>query len=151
MPYHKKQNDLVEKTRQKFGCAVLVDCHSMPSAGDSFGDTPFRRPRAKMPDFILGNRYGRSCAPIVIDVAEAVLSECGYTVTRNDPYSGGYNTRRHGDPKEGLHALQIEISRALYMDEERLSRSEGFSALASDLEALVEQLIGISTDALLPQ
>lgn len=151
MPYHTQQNELMTKTREQFGCAVLVDCHSMPSAGDSYGDTPLRRPRAKMPDFILGNRYGRSCAPIVIEVAEALLSERGYSVVRNDPYSGGYNTRRHGDPKLGIHAMQIEISRALYMDEVDLSRSEGFSTLAGDLDDLVDRFIEIPSDKLLPQ
>lgn len=151
MPYHNEQNELMSKTREQFGCAVLIDCHSMPSAGDTYGDMPLRRPRAKMPDFILGNRYGRSCAPAVIDVAEALLNDRGYSVVRNDPYSGGYSTRRHGDPKQGIHAMQIEISRAIYMDEVDLSRSEGFSTLASDMSDLVDQLMSISPDILLPQ
>ena len=151
MPYHNEQNDVMNKTRDQFGCAVLIDCHSMPSAGDFYGDMSLRRSRAKMPDFILGDRYGRSCAPVVIDVAEGLLSELGYSVVRNDPYSGGYNTRRHGDPKEGIHAMQIEISRALYMDEVGLSPSAGFTTLESDMYNLIDRLMSVSTKALLPQ
>ncbi len=150
MPYHRAQQDLLAKTLTQFGCSVLVDCHSMPSAGDWFGDKPLR-PKTKMPDFILGNRYGRSCAPAVMEVAESALSRCGYNVVRNDPYSGGFNTRRHGEPKNGQHALQIEISRALYMDEDSLERTDGFATLVSDLGALISDLLAIPVSALTPR
>lgn len=150
MPYHRAQQDLLAKTLAQFGCSVLVDCHSMPSAGDWFGDKPLR-PKSKMPDFILGNRYGRSCAPVVMEVAEAALSRRGYNVVRNDPYSGGFNTRRHGEPKNGQHALQIEISRALYMDEESLDRTDGFATLTRDLGELITDLLSIPVNALIPK
>lgn len=150
MPYHRAQQDLLAKTVAQFGCSVLVDCHSMPSAGDWFGDKPLR-PKTKMPDFILGNRYGRSCAPVIVEVAEAALLRCGYNVVRNDPYSGGFNTRRHGEPKAGQHALQIEISRALYMDEESLERTDGFATLAADLGDLIGDLLAIPAGALAPK
>ena len=89
---------------------------------------------------MLGDNHGVACAPVVIDTADRVLSAMGYNVTRNTPYSGGFVTRHYGRPGQGVHALQIEINRALYMDEERILRGPGLPRLAADLSRLIAVL-----------
>jgi N-formylglutamate amidohydrolase len=148
-PYHQTLQRLLDRTRTQFGCSVLIDCHSMPSCGGSWGDMPLRTGGA-MPDFILGDRYGRSCGTEVMAVAQQTLAAEGYHVVRNDPYSGGYNTRHYGTPREGRHALQIEISRALYMDEKTIRRAEGFDSLREALGKLIRALAAFPVDELRP-
>ena len=146
-PYHAETERLIARTQDLFGCSLLIDCHSMPSEGGSWGDKPFKSLQ-QVPDFILGDRYGRSCAPVVMETAEKVLKDLGYGVVRNNPYSGGYNTRHYGAPAEGRHALQIEINRALYVDEETLERNSGFAGLTAAMTALIEALNAIPSGAL---
>jgi N-formylglutamate amidohydrolase len=123
MPFHEALRELLERTLKTFGCAVLIDCHSMPSVGGPADeDNGFDRP-----DIVLGDRYGTSCAAAVTAEAERILNRLGYSVVRNNPYAGGFNTEHYGHPAQGLHALQIELNRALYMDELRLERSRNFS------------------------
>lgn len=129
VPYHQALTGLIEATRQQFGACLLVDCHSMPSTAAR--DTP---------DFVLGDAHGTSCAPAVVRLVEASLSAYGYTVRRNDPYAGGYVTRHYGRPREGTHALQIEVSRALYMDQTRFERSAAFPTLQAQLSSMVASL-----------
>ncbi|MBI1181886.1 MAG: N-formylglutamate amidohydrolase [Alphaproteobacteria bacterium] len=148
-PYHEALERLIERTRAKFGCAVLIDCHSMPSCGGSWGDMPLRT-GGTVPDFILGDRYGRSCSAELTAAAQQALSAQGYSVVRNDPYSGGFNTRHYGVPREGRHALQIEINRALYMDEKTLGRGEGFEALREALGGLIRSLAALPPEVLQP-
>ncbi len=136
MPYHQTLSDLLESTFHRFGCAVLIDCHSMPSIGgpmdDDIGNT-----RA---DIVLGDRYGVSASPSLTDAAERILSDLGYTVVRNTPYAGGFNTEHYGRPAKGLHALQIEINRALYMDETRIARAPGLKRLSRDMGEFIARL-----------
>ncbi len=115
-PYHRALRRLLTRVHRDFGAAVLVDCHSMPSNAGTKDD----RPRA---DVVLGDRYGTSCVPIVSEVIEATFRELGYAVSRNKPYAGGFITEHYGNPAAGLHSIQIEINRALYMDERRYERS----------------------------
>lgn len=137
-PYHAQLAALVEETRRQFGQALLIDLHSMPSA--SWGG---RWPEgARGADIVLGDRHGTACSRGIAAAAGAHLSDRGYSVVRNDPYSGGYTTRRHGRPEEGRHALQVEINRALYMDEATLAPKAGFAQLSRDLTALFECLAG---------
>ncbi len=120
-PYHRTLSSVLEDLHDWFGKAVLIDCHSMPSrAGGDDSDTPI--------DVVLGDRYGRSCDPVLISRAERSLREQGLSVARNTPYAGGYSTERYGRPHEGRHALQIEFNRRLYLDEQRIERSSGFAA-----------------------
>ena len=135
-PYHAALTALVEETRRRFGQALLVDLHSMPSA--SWGGR--WREGAKGADIVLGDRYGTACSRNITAAADALLSDRGYSVVRNDPYSGGYTTRRYGRPDKGRHALQVEINRALYMHEATLAPRPGFARLARDLTALFECL-----------
>jgi N-formylglutamate deformylase len=111
-PYHRALRRLVTRIHRNLGTVVLLDCHSMPSAGGSRDE----RPRA---DFVLGDRYGTSCSPGITDVVETTLAELGYSVSRNKPYAGGFITEHYGNPPAGVHTLQLEINRPLYMDERR--------------------------------
>lgn len=147
-PYHQALSRLLDRTRAQFGCSVLIDCHSMPSCGGSWGDMPVKSLGASVPDFILGDRYGRSCHGEVMVMAQQALTSQGYRVVRNDPYSGGFNTRHYGVPREGRHALQIEINRALYMDEATIGRSDGFTPLRDAMNALILALAALPLDLL---
>ena len=112
-PYHDTLRRLLAQTHVAFGIAVLVDCHSMPSN--------IRGASSRVrPDFVLGDRFGASCMPELTDRASSALQALGYTVCRNKPYAGGFITEHYGRPARGLHALQIEVNRALYMDEYNL-------------------------------
>jgi N-formylglutamate amidohydrolase len=133
-PYHRALRQLVRRTGQIFGHAILIDCHSMPSSSVS------REDGAKA-DIVLGDRYGTSCATLLIDLVEAALRGRGYTVVRNKPYAGGFITEHYGEPALGRHALQIEINRSLYMDERNLQKKSGFATLSDDLTRAFGQVI----------
>jgi N-formylglutamate amidohydrolase len=135
-PYHAALKQLLVATRAKFGGAVLVDCHSMPSTGGPMDDDSGR----SRCDIVLGDRFGSSCDPAITALAEKVLRELGYRVTRNDPYAGGFVTQNYGRPAEGFHALQIEINRGLYMDEARIAPASGLSRLQRDMTVLMRRL-----------
>ena len=111
------------RVHRDFGAAILVDCHSMPSIAGNRDE----RPRA---DVVIGDRYGTSCVAVVADTVEAALQEAGYSVSRNKPYAGGFITEHYGNPPAGLHAIQLEINRALYMDERKFEPIAAFSRLA---------------------
>ncbi len=135
-PYHKTLRRLLAKTHVDFGYAVLIDCHSMPSSVQiGNGRT--------LPDFILGDRFGASCHSELIDVASDILTGLGYHVSRNKPYAGGFITEHYGRPAKGLHALQIEINRSLYMDETKACIHSGFTELAQNMEKFTQQLISM--------
>src|SRR5919107_1760620 len=124
-PYHRTLRHLVRRTAQHFGHTILIDCHSMPSSSVS------REDGAKA-DIVLGDRYGTSCASLLIDLVEAALRRRGYSVVRNKPYAGGFITEHYGEPALGRHALQVEINRALYMDERSMTRNRGFAELTRE-------------------
>ena len=142
-PYHRSLRRLFTKLHRDFGAAVLVDCHSMPSTAGHKDE----RPR---PEFVLGDRYGTSCVGVVSETVEQTLRSHGYSVSRNKPYAGGFITEHYGNPAAGLHAIQLEINRALYMDERRYARSAAFAQLAADLEPLARRLGEIPLDELRP-
>jgi N-formylglutamate amidohydrolase len=129
-PYHALLRNLVEETREMFGCAVLIDCHSMPS--NSRG--------AHAPDVVLGDRFGASCHPSITALAETTLRKLGYRVARNTPFAGGHTTQTYGRPAAGAHALQIEINRALYLDERTLERTNGYPRVRADMTRLADAL-----------
>lgn len=142
-PYHRSLRRLFTRVHRDFGAAMLVDCHSMPSTTGGRDE----RPRA---DVVLGDRYGTSCVPLVSETIETTLREMGYAVSRNKPYAGGFITEHYGNPAAGLHAIQLEINRALYMDERRFERSPNFGRLALDLETLADRLAAIPIEELRP-
>ena len=127
---------LVDDTRKRFGVALLIDGHSMPSVGGPMERDAGRR----RVDFVLGDCHGSACDPALVDAADQALTAKGYNVTRNVPYAGGFTTRHYGRPGERAHALQIEVNRALYMDEERFEKRPSFAAIARDLGEMLRQL-----------
>ncbi|MGJ4948895.1 N-formylglutamate amidohydrolase [Bradyrhizobium sp. HKCCYLS20291] len=132
-PYHRALRRLINRVHQQFGTVILVDCHSMPSVGVS-------RDEPRRPDMVIGDRYGTSCAALLPNLFEDVLGRLGYSVGRNKPYAGGFITEHYGNPASGLHAIQIELNRAIYMDERRRERGPRFTQVASDLTVLAEVL-----------
>ena len=142
-PYHRALRRLFTRVHRDFGAAILIDCHSMPSSAGAKDE----RPRA---DVVLGDRYGTSCVAAVAETVEATLRAQGYSVSRNKPYAGGFITEHYGNPAAGLHAIQLELNRALYMDERRFERSPSFARLAADLETLADTLAAIPIQELRP-
>jgi N-formylglutamate deformylase len=142
-PYHRGLRRLFSRLHRDFGTAILIDCHSMPSTAGHRDE----RPR---PEFVLGDRYGTSCVGAVAETVEKTLRALGYTVSRNKPYAGGFITEHYGNPAAGLHAIQLEINRALYMDERRYERSSTFDRLAADLETLARRIGEIPLEQLRP-
>ena len=131
-PYHAALSALLESTRARFGAAFMLDCHSMPSQQGE---------RGGWPDFVLGDRFGASCAPEITRLVQSCLKNLGYRVHLNKPYAGGYITEYYGKPVRGVHVLQIEIDRSLYMNEETFERSPSFSGLQWDMSRLVGMLV----------
>ncbi|MEZ5775609.1 MAG: N-formylglutamate amidohydrolase [Hyphomicrobiaceae bacterium] len=132
-PYHDALAALVERARQRFGLAVLVDCHSMPSVNGG--------PAGSRPDFVIGDRFGTACDPLIAQALRRSLVGLGYEVAMNRPYAGGYITEHYGQPGRGVHAIQIEINRALYMHEPSVTPAEGFATIRRHLELSVASLI----------
>ena len=139
-PYHAALRRLIDATRDRFGYCILIDCHSMPSVGAPM-DPDAGRGRA---DFILGDGFGTACEGAVADTVERALESHGYRVTRNKPFAGGYTTRHYGCPEEGVHALQIETNRALYMDEDAIGRLPALADVAGHMTSEVSALIRLS-------
>lgn len=133
VPYHLRLHRELAARHGRHGHVVLLDLHSMPSQA---------APRAtrSLPDIILGDRFGASCDPALVDLVETLARDLGFRVERNQPYAGGYITEHYGRPVLGWHALQIEINRALYMDEARLEPHEGFRHVSEALSSLVVSL-----------
>ena len=140
-PYHLALAELVAATRRARGAAVLIDWHSMPSAAVRHGGDA-RASRAGW-DVVLGDRFGGACAPEISRLAEQSFQRLGYSVARNSPYAGGYTTEHYGRPLRKTHALQVEINRALYMDERTLTPTGGFPSLKADLETVFAALAAV--------
>ena len=138
-PYHRALRALIQRTARTFGHCFLIDCHSMPS-------TSLGRDEPKA-DVVLGDRYGTACAPELIDAFEAQFREKGFRVVRNKPYAGGFITEHYGEPNLGRHALQIELNRALYMNETSLALTADAGdlvvALRSIIVAVAEETTGM--------
>lgn len=142
-PYHETLRQTLAATHERFGYCVLVDCHSMPSSVRTL-------PGRVRADIVLGDRYGTSCAPEISEAAYSILSDAGYAVARNKPYAGGFITEHYGRPGRGLHALQIEINRGLYMNERTLQRNAGYDRLVSDLARFTAALSSLPDATLYP-
>ena len=135
-PYHATLRRLLAETHVKFGYAILVDCHSMPSNKAS----PAYEARS---DFVIGDRHGTACASELSRNAARLLRELGYSVEINKPYAGGFITQHYGRPQKGLHAIQIEINRGLYMDEVRMQKNDGFYELQNDLALFANRFFNL--------
>ncbi len=130
-PFHDALRSTIDETLARFGTCLLIDCHSMPGVSQA------SRERA---DIVLGDAHGTSCSAALIRQIEQPLVALGFRVRRNDPYAGGYITRHYGRPREGVHAVQIEICRSLYMDERRIEKTANFGAIQDRLTAWVTRV-----------
>ncbi|MEM9569886.1 MAG: N-formylglutamate amidohydrolase [Pseudomonadota bacterium] len=130
--YHQALQQQIEALKSDWSDIVIIDCHSMPS----------RQPgRSNLPDIVLGDRFGSSCSARLTSCVERFCRRAGLSVTRNAPYAGGYTTRRYGRPRRGIHVLQIEINRALYMNEVNVEKSAGFVQTREQVCRLIEDIV----------
>ena len=134
-PYHAALAQLVHDTRDRFGIAIVVDCHSMPSS-------------LSAPDIVLGDRYGASAPPLLTGWIENAFVGARFSVARNAPYAGGYTTMLYGRGSSGLFSLQIEVNRGLYLNEDRVERRPGFPALKKRLRDVLVRLTAIDPSLL---
>ena len=141
-PYHAAVGALMAQARQAHGRAVLVDWHSMPSRavrGSVRG--------AAGPDVILGDRHGTACDPRLTRRLRGLFEAAGWRVGLNQPYAGGYTTQTWGRPDEGWQAIQIELNRALYLDETTLLPGPGHDRCRAVLERVIARLCADDGDA----
>jgi N-formylglutamate amidohydrolase len=138
-PYHAALTGLVEDTATEFGFCLVVDCHSMPSGAP--GNTG-----RESADIVLGDCHGAACAPQIVECARRYLTRRGFAVALNAPYAGGFTTGHYGRPRRSRHALQIEINRAIYMDERSYRRRPGFAQFAEEMAGLIARLGEIAQD-----
>jgi len=140
-PYHKALERLLVGARARHGAALLIDWHSMPSGAAG--------PGRRAPDVVLGDRFGAACAPAAVRWLEREFEARGYIVARNTPYAGGWTTARYGQPARGFHAVQVELNRALYLDEATLEPLPGFAALRRDLDGVLAAIAAVDWPTLL--
>ncbi|MGZ9809251.1 N-formylglutamate amidohydrolase [Pseudoroseicyclus sp. H15] len=145
-PYHAELGRLVDDSHLAFGQAILIDCHSMPhEALDSLG------PRgARKPDVVIGDRFGAAAAPALVAEIEAAFQRAGLRTARNMPFAGAYVTQAYGRPARRRHAVQIEIDRALYMDEARICPLPDFDAFRTLLRGVIADIAALGRADPLP-
>ncbi len=136
-PYHAALRQLVDETNAIFGIVFLIDCHSMPSGAGG-------------PDIVLGDRHGLSSALLLTIAAQRALEAQGFRVARNIPYAGGYTTQLYGRPERGMHALQIEINRAVYLDEEAIAPTPAFRCVCARIAAALARLVDLCSASAAP-
>ena len=129
-PFHDALASAMDSACERFGAAILLDCHSMPPRGEAGAE----------PRIVLGDRHGTSIAGHLAEAAEQAVRKAGFAVVRNAPYAGGHITARHGRPLENRHALQIEIDRSFYLDESLREPGPGFDKVARLIAAIVRAL-----------
>jgi N-formylglutamate amidohydrolase len=135
-PYHEALRGLIDESLMLFGQAVLIDCHSMPhEAIEAHG-----RPGQPRPEVVLGDRFGAAAGRDVIEAVEAAFSEAGLRVARNAPFAGAYIAHAYGRPSRGQHVVQVEIDRALYMDEARIVPRPDFAEFQALMAGVVARL-----------
>ena len=160
-PYHHCLARMLEDCQRAFGHCLLIDCHSMPSssgtagsgAGNGVGTAKGTAQVAahRRADIVLGDRFGTACAPELIDCVHDVLSGLGFAVQRNNPYAGGFTTYHYGRPGVGVHALQIEINRHLFMDEDEVVPTPGMARMEAAMTAVIEALCRLPGAYFAPQ
>ncbi len=138
-PYHSALRTLLKQARALHGEVVLFDCHSMPrDALKAVGGRGGRRP-----EIVIGDRFGAAASNEVANAAVATFSDAGFVVARNTPFAGGHITQTYGRPSRGVHAIQIEIDRGLYLDEANVRKSAGFTVTRHAIADAVAKLCGL--------
>jgi len=127
--YHRALASLLTRVRARFGCALLIDLHSMPPLG-----------RADAPSIVIGDRWGVSAAANLTGCAENMLTRSGFRVALNAPYAGGHILEAHAAPARGIHAIQIEVDRRLYLDRDFDSAGPGLARIQATLAELIDAL-----------
>lgn len=140
-PYHAVLQDLLEQARAEFGQAILIDCHSMPHEAVN----PRALPRSRVPEIVIGDRFGASAHSEIVDAVEAAFVRAGFRVARNAPFAGAYTTLQYGRPTRQQHAVQIEIDRSLYMDEAAIVPHSGFDGFKLRLRDVIRDIAQITT------
>jgi len=142
-PYHSALRNLVGRTAGQFGFCLLIDCHSMPSTG-----LPMNMSKSlNRIDIVLGDRVGLSCSGTLTRAIEEFFVGKGYRVVRNNPYAGGYTTEHYGDPTNGIHAIQIEINRSIYMDESTLQRTPAYLKVQTDIRQMMRHIASFAASS----
>ncbi|EEX14402.1 MAG: N-formylglutamate amidohydrolase [Salipiger thiooxidans] len=138
-PYHTQLRALLDRSLAQFGEAVLIDCHSMPhEAVDGIA-----RNSARRPEIVIGDRFGASATPEIVECIESAFAAAGLTVVRNTPFAGAYVTQAYGRPSRGQHAVQVEIDRSIYMDETQIRPNANFQAFRRILRGVVAEISAI--------
>jgi N-formylglutamate amidohydrolase len=137
-PYHRALEALLKRAQAMFGQAWLIDCHSMPADAE---------PSSRAPDVVIGDRFGASCGYGLAEHVESLFRRRGYSTARNAPYAGGFATLTHGHPATSRHALQIELRRRLYLDEDRVEPHDGFLTLRRDMTEIAAEISLFTRDA----
>lgn len=138
-PYHTQLQALLDESREIFGRAILIDCHSMPHEAVS----SVARSGLSRPEIVLGDRFGASAEAEIVDRIEEIFVGAGLRVARNAPFAGAYVTRHYGRPARKQHAIQIEIDRALYLDEKQILPNSNFDSFKALIDSVVSELVGI--------
>lgn len=135
-PYHQALRTLIDQTRAAFGEAVLIDCHSMPHEAIE----AHARPGQPRPEVVLGDRYGAAADRWIMDRVEAAFVGAGFRVARNAPFAGAYIAQAYGHPSRRCHVIQVEVDRALYMNERLIEPGPGFAALRDRIGGVVAEI-----------
>lgn len=140
-PWHQALSTLMDDSETLFGEAILIDCHSMPhEAIESIGNS-----RGNRPEIVLGDRFGAAAASDVVDRIEAALVAAGLRVARNAPFAGAFVTQKHGRPARNRHVVQVEIDRALYMNEQQIRPNNNFTAFKALIDRVVADIADIGS------
>ena len=141
-PYHAQLQAQLDQAHRQFGQAVLIDCHSMPH--EALDAAPVSSAGTR-PQVVLGDRYGASASRDIVDMVEAAFRRAGYDVARNTPFAGAYTAQHYGRPSRRQHVIQVEIDRALYMDEDTITPLLGFHQFKKRMRGVVADLAEIVT------
>ena len=139
-PYHSKLAELLDRARQQFGYSILIDTHSMPHEAILNASSSFRTSQ-----IVLGDRYGATCAPEIINDLIKLISKNGLRASRNIPFSGAYIVQKYGSPGLNRHAIQLEIDRSIYMNESKIQKLEKFHKLKNKLQNIMRDFSQIHT------
>lgn len=140
-PYHAALAELIEEKRRRFGYAIVLAAHSMPSTGRAPGERATARA-----DVVPGTRGRTSASGALIDAVDRRLRSAGVTVAHDEPYKGGFTTQHYGRPSLGVHVIQVELARRLYMSEPTVTRGAGFAATRALCRELVATLASLAPD-----
>jgi len=135
-PYHATLTRLMKENHERFGRAILIDCHSMPH--DAV--TQMVKTKHGRPDIVIGDRFGASANGDIVDEVESIFAGAGFNVSRNAPFAGAYMTREYGRPSKNHHAIQIEIDRSIYLDEEKVRPNSNFGVVRTAMKDIVRQI-----------